>query len=179
MKAMEKRGLVHIYTGDGKGKTTSAVGLATRALGRGLKVCYVSFHKRPEKYGYSEMEILRKAGALILNRAKGHPKLDKSIDVVQNSKEVKEAIEEISELIVDQKFDLLILDEIVISVRDKYISEDRILKFIEDKPVSMELVITGRGATIDLIEVADYVSNITKIKHPFDKGILSREGIEY
>ena len=176
---MEKRGLVHIYSGDGKGKTTSAVGLAARALGRGLKVCYVSFHKRPEKYGYSEMETLRLAGALILNRAKGHPKLDRTIDPVENSREVKAAIEEITELINSQPFDLLILDEIIISVRDSYIQEDRVLEFIANKPKSMELVMTGRGVTDALIEVADYVSNITKIKHPFDRGIGSREGIEY
>ncbi len=171
--------LVHIYTGDGKGKTTSAVGLAARALGRGLKVCYVSFHKRPEIYGYSEMETLSKAGALILNRAKGHPKLDKTIDPVKNSQEVVEAMAEISELITINHFDLLILDEIVISVRDNYFPETELLKFIASKPQHTELVMTGRGATPALIEAADYVSNITKIKHPFDKGIMSRAGVEF
>ena len=174
-----ERSLIHIYTGDGKGKTTSAVGLATRALGRGLKVCYVSFHKRPEKYGYSEMKTLADAGALILNRAKGHPMLDKSVDPVVNSQEVNAAIDEIAELITKEHFNLLILDEIIISVRDNYIPEEKILNFIANKPVDLELVMTGRGATPALIEAADYVSNITKIKHPFDKGILSRAGIEY
>lgn len=179
MKKTIDMGLVHIYTGDGKGKTTSAVGLAARALGRGLKVCYVSFHKRPEKYGYSEMETLAKSGAVILNRAKGHPKLDRSIDPVKNSQEVREAVEEIEELIQSTHFDLLIMDEIIISVRDNYISEQRILDFIAHKPQHLELVMTGRGATPALIEAADYVSQVTKIKHPFDSGIASRAGVEF
>ena len=176
---MEHLGFTHIYTGDGKGKTTSAVGLAARALGRGLKVCYVSFHKRPEKYGYSEMETLQKAGALILNRAKGHPKLDRTIDPQVISQEVRAAITEIVELIQQESFDLLILDEIVISVRDGYIDESVLLAFIANKPPHMELVLTGRGATSGLIAAADYVSNITKVKHPFDEGVGSREGVEF
>lgn len=179
MQKTTAKALVHIYTGDGKGKTTSAVGLAARALGRGLKVCYVSFHKRPEIYGYSEMETLAKSGAVILNRAKGHPKLDKSIDPIKNSQEVAEAVEEISELIATTHFDLLILDEIIISVRDNYLSEKKLLDFIAQKPQHLELVMTGRGATTALIEAADYVSQVTKIKHPFDKGIASRAGIEF
>ncbi len=172
-------GLIHIYTGTGKGKTTSAVGLATRALGRGLKLCYVSFHKRPEKYGYGEMNILRQCGATVLNRAKGHPALDKSIDPVVNSQEVYAALDELEELIKTEKFDMLIMDEIIISVRDHYITEERLLDFITRKPEQMELVMTGRGATDALKECANYVSEINKIKHPFDEGILSREGIEY
>ncbi|MFR9649815.1 MAG: cob(I)yrinic acid a,c-diamide adenosyltransferase [Rikenellaceae bacterium] len=172
-------GLVHIYTGDGKGKTTSAVGLATRALGRGLKVCYVSFHKRPELYGYSEMNILKGSGAVVLNRAKGHPKLDKSIDPVVNSQQVKDAIIEIEELISREHFDILIMDEVMISVRDNYLDESELIRFIKARPADLELVLTGRGATEGLIEVADYVSNITKVKHPFDKGVMSRKGVEF
>ncbi len=179
MEKTSEKALVHIYTGDGKGKTTSAVGLAARALGRGLKVCYVSFHKRPEIYGYSEMDTLAKAGATILNRAKGHPKLDSSIDPEKNSREVAEAIDEISELIASTHFDLLILDEIIVSVRDSYLPQQRLLDFIANKPQHLELVMTGRGATDALIEVADYVSHVTKVKHPFDKGIPSRAGVEY
>lgn len=176
---MEKLGLIHIYTGDGKGKTTSAVGLAARALGRGLKVCYVSFHKRPEKYGYSEMDTLKNAGALILNRAKGHPHLDCRIKTEEIIAEVEAALIEIAELVQKEAFDLLIMDEIIISIRDKYISESTLLDFIANKPATLELVITGRGATEGLIAVADYVSNVTKVKHPYDKGIMSRKGIEH
>ena len=175
---MKNLGLIHVYTGDGKGKTTSAVGLAARALGRGLKVCYVSFHKNPEKYGYSEMDTLRNAGALVLNRAKGHPHLNRNLDTDVIAAEVKEALVEIAELVQKEAYDLLIMDEILISVRDQYITEAALLDFIANKPANTELVITGRGATEALIAVADYVSNITKVKHPYDRGILSRKGIE-
>ncbi|MFI3248677.1 MAG: cob(I)yrinic acid a,c-diamide adenosyltransferase [Rikenellaceae bacterium] len=176
---MEKLGLIHIYTGDGKGKTTSAIGLATRALGGGLKVCYTSFHKRPERYGYTEMDSLRKLGATVLNFAKGHPHLDKSLDPKVISQEAVEAIDKIAQLIATERVDLLIMDEVMISVRDNYITEEQLVKFIESKPSHTELVMTGRGATPRIIEMADYVSNVQKVKHPFDSGIMSRKGIEF
>ncbi len=172
-------GLVHIYTGEGKGKTTSAIGLAARALGGGFKVCYTSFHKRPERYGYTEMDALRKLGATVLNFAKGHPKLDRSIDPQVTKRESREALESIKELIVQQDFDMLIMDEILISVRDNYISEQSLVEFITSKPKSLELVLTGRGATPNVIALADYVSYIEKLKHPFDQGVASRKGVEY
>lgn len=173
------KGLIHIYTGDGKGKTTAAIGLATRALGGGLSVLYVSFHKCPEKYGYTEMDSLKKLGATVINRAKGHPNLDNLIDPEINSCEAQEGVEEILALIKEEKYDLLIMDEILISVRDNYVSEELLINFISSKPEELELVLTGRGATEKLIELADYVSCIEKIKHPFDKGISSRKGIEF
>ncbi len=172
-------GLVHIYTGEGKGKTTAALGLAIRALGGGFKVLYTSFHKRPERYGYTEMDALRGLGATVLNFAKGHPKLDRSIDPEVTKRESAEAIEQIKKFIVEQHFDMLIMDEILISVRDSYIDEQTLLEFIGNKPNDLELVLTGRGVTPSVIEVADYVSYIEKVKHPFDKGIASRKGVEY
>ncbi len=174
-----KCGLTHIYTGDGKGKTTTAIGLATRALGGGLRVCYCSFHKRPERYGYTEMDSLRQLGATVMNFAKGHPKLDRSLDPEVTKRETEEAVEQVAALVADGGFDLLIMDEILISVRDSYIPEERIVRFIDQKPATLELVLTGRGATERVMERADYVSNIQKIKHPYDSGIASRKGIEF
>ena len=100
---MNQLGLIHVYTGDGKGKTTAAVGLAARALGNGLRVCYCSFHKRPEKYGYTEIESLRKLGATLLIFAKGHPHLDKSIDQEEIRREVPEAIAHLQNLLKKQR----------------------------------------------------------------------------
>jgi cob(I)alamin adenosyltransferase len=82
-------------------------------------------------------------------------------------------------LISKEKYDLLILDEIIISVRDKYLNEEELISFIKEKPEGLELVITGRSATDKMIEMADYVSFIKKIKHPYDNGVTSRKGIEY
>ncbi len=172
-------GLIHVYTGTGKGKTTSAVGLAARALGGGLKVCYTSFHKRPEKYGYTEIDSLRKLGATVINYAKGHPHLDGSIDSAVIYEETHNAITDLRELMEKEDFDLLIMDEILISVRDSYLEEELLINFINRKPEKLELVLTGRGATDNIIALADYVSNIEKIKHPYDKGIMSRKGIEF
>ncbi|HBK31520.1 MAG TPA: cob(I)yrinic acid a,c-diamide adenosyltransferase [Porphyromonadaceae bacterium] len=176
---MKKLGLIHIYTGDGKGKTTAAVGLATRALGSGFKVCYCSFHKDPAKYGYAEMESLKKLGATVLNFAIGHPHLDKSIDEEQIKKEVPEAIQTLRNKLAEESFDLLIMDEILISVRDRYLEESILLDFIKDKPQDTELVLTGRAATENVMALADYVTFCKKLKHPYDRKIRSRKGIEY
>lgn len=172
-------GLIHIYTGDGKGKTTAAIGLATRALGGGLKVLYVSFHKRPELFGYTEMDSLRKLGATVINLAKGHPHLDKSIPEQQMVEEVGQGLIDIAQLINEQRFDMLIMDEIIISIRDKYVDEATVIEFVRNKPKTLELVMTGRGATPALVELAHYVSFVQKIKHPYDDNIASRKGIEY
>lgn len=176
---MKQLGLVHVYTGDGKGKTTAAVGLATRALGSGLRVCYCSFHKRPEKYGYSEMESLKKLGATVLNFAKGHPHLNRSIDENQIKEEVPEALQTLEKILVSEHYDLLILDEILISVRDQYLEESLLIDFIKAKPENTELVLTGRAATENVMKLADYVSFCKKMKHPYDREIRSRKGIEY
>ncbi len=176
---MNDLGLIHVYTGDGKGKTSSAVGLATRALGSGFRVCYCSFHKRPEKYGYTEIESLRRLGADISVFAKGHPHLDRSINENEIRREVAEAITYLRNLLKEKPIDLLILDEILISVRDRYLDEAVLLDFIKSKPPHTELVLTGRGATEKVMELADYVTFCRKLKHPYDNGITSRRGIEY
>ena len=179
MNKVRETGLIHVYTGTGKGKTTSAVGLAIRALGAGLKVCYASFHKDPDKYGYHEIKELQELGARVMVFAKGHPHLDKSIDEGKICTDVVAAIETISALLASETIDLLVMDEILISVRDRYLNEDILLQFIKNKPQFMELVLTGRGATPSVMELADYVSEIQKIKHPYDEGVVSRKGIEF
>jgi cob(I)alamin adenosyltransferase len=177
--SMKNNGLIHIYTGDGKGKTTAAIGLATRALGHGQKVCYCSFCKDPEKYGYNEMQSLRKLGAEVFNFAKGHPHLNRSLDENVIRQETHEAVAKIKNEFFAAGYDLMILDELNISVRDNYLEEELLLDLIKSKPATLELVITGRGATDAVMELADYVSEIKKIKHPYDQKIRSREGIEF
>jgi len=176
---MQKKGLIHIYTGDGKGKTTSAVGLGVRALGHNMNVCYAYFHKQPEKYGYTEIKSLEKLGATIFGFAKGHPFCDGSIIPEELKQQAPEGLAFLQKLVANKYFDMLIMDEIVISVRDGYLPEEQLIDFVKNKPSHLELVMTGRGATARLIELADYVSNITKVKHPYDNKITSREGIEY
>ncbi|WP_372776131.1 cob(I)yrinic acid a,c-diamide adenosyltransferase [Mangrovibacterium sp.] len=174
-----KKGLVHIYTGTGKGKTTCSVGLAARALGQGFKVIYAHFMKRPELYGYHEIDSLKILGATVMGFTDGHPHFNKDVTPEVLSKQVAEALVYLSGYLQTAKPDLLILDEILITVRDGFLREDVLLDFIDQKPEGTELVLTGRGATDRLIERADYVSEINKIKHPFDQGIASRKGIEF
>lgn len=176
---MSYLGLIHVYTGDGKGKTTAAVGLAVRALGSGLRVCYCSFHKDPEKYGYSEIDSLRKLGATVKNFAKGHPHLDKTIDEEEIKHEVNQAIRCLTEIVEREHYDLLIIDEILISVRDNYLDEALLLDFIDHKPYSTELVLTGRCATEALMQRADYITFCKNMKHPYERGVESRKGIEF
>ena len=172
-------GLVHIYTGEGKGKTTAAVGLAVRALGHGMTVCYAHFNKRPELYGYHEIQSLQKLGATILGFTEGHWSFNPKVTRESSREDVKNGLIQLTGFIQGKTPDLLILDEILISVRDGVLAEDELLEFIAQKPAKLELVLTGRGATDELIEVADYVSYIQKVKHPFDRKIYSREGIEF
>lgn len=174
-----KQGLVHVYTGTGKGKTTASVGLATRALGQGLKVVYAHFMKRPELYGYHEIDSLKKLGATIMGFTDGHPNFNKSVSPESLRKQVAEALVYLSAYCQTASPDLMILDEIVICVRDGFLEEADLIQFIESKPKTMELVLTGRGATAGLIAKANYVSEINKVKHPFDEGIPSRKGIEF
>lgn len=177
---MKENGLIHVYTGDGKGKSTAAIGLAARALGHGQKICYCSFHKNPEKYGYKEMDSLRKLDADIFNFAKDHLHLDTSLDENVIRREVHEAVEMVKNKLFTSGYDMIILDEIIISVRDNYLEEEKLIHLIKSKPENVELVMTGREATPAIMELADYVSFMKNIKHPYDtKHIENREGIEY
>jgi len=175
-------GLIHIYTGTGKGKTTAAVGLAVRALGSGLSVCYCSFHKCPEKYGYSEMESLKKLGASVINFAKHHPHMDENVteETIEGIKEeVNEALNTLTTLLSKVHFDVLIMDEIFISVRDNYMDEQQLIDFIKNKPEDTELVLTGRGATEKTMSMAHYITNMECVKHPYYNNVASCKGIEY
>ena len=175
-------GLIHIYTGTGKGKTTAAIGLAARALGGGLSVCYCSFHKCPAKYGYSEMESLKKLGARVINFAKHHPHMDENVTdatIAEIKEEVSQAIDTLTTLLSDEDFDMLIMDEIFISIRDNYLEEDKLIDFIKNKPVKTELVLTGRGATEQSMAMADYITDMECVKHPYYNNVASRKGIEY
>ena len=174
-----KTGLVHIYTGDGKGKTTAAVGLAVRALEHGMKVCYAHFNKQPELYGYNEIQGIQKLGAIVMGFTNGHPSFNHSVTKESSRIDVLNALESLKEFIQNENPDLLIMDEILISVRDGVLEENELISFIDQKPEHLELVLTGRGASDGLIKHADYVSYIQKVKHPYDQKIKSRQGIEF
>ncbi len=175
-----KRGLVQIYTGEGKGKTTAAIGQAIRARGRDCKVLFVQFLKGKE--GSGEIPLLEAAGIKVV--CKGEK--DKWIFPDRLEEEEKKKIrlelthflDEISRQVVEEKYDLVILDEINVALHYELVNKSRLVDFIKRKPVSLEIILTGRHACPELIELAHLVSEIKSIKHPFDAGIEARRGIE-
>jgi len=174
-----KKGLIQVYTGNGKGKTTAAIGLAIRAIGHKLRVGYIYFHKDPEKWGYGEHKVLAKLGVEIFGFAKKHPYFYKDVTSEEIRKECLLGLEFIKKLYSENKYDLLILDEINICMRDGFLKEEEVLDILKAKPEGLELVLTGRGAPCVIIESADLISEINAIKHPYDFGIQRRRGIEY
>jgi cob(I)alamin adenosyltransferase len=172
---MNEKGLVHIYTGNGKGKTTAAIGLACRAAGSGKKVMIVQFLKGSST---SELVSLKALGVKVV---RGDVKKFISNMSEQEINDCKSRQHECFKIACDDmgKFDLVVLDEIIVAVSHKMIELNSLIEMINNKPESTELVLTGRGAPEALVDLADYVSDIKCIKHPFTKGIKARKGIEY
>lgn len=175
---MEK-GLIHVYTGEGKGKTTASIGLAVRALGHGFKVAYASFFKKPNSYGYNEISVIRNLGATVFTFSEGMPMANPQITPEEYHASTQQGLSELLKFIAANNTQLLVLDEILIAINYGYISEEELFEFIEKKPAETELVLTGRGATDKVKEIADYVTVLAKEKHPYEKGVQAREGIEF
>ena len=172
-----EQGLVQIYTGDGKGKTSAAFGLALRAVGRGLKVYIIQFIKGGFDYG--ELYTITKLPNLTL-KAFGRGKFvtekpPRSEDV----KLAKEALALARKAVKSGEHDLVILDEVNVALDLMLIRTDEILELIRNKPKHVELVLTGRCAPDEIIEVADLVTEMKEVKHPFKQGLPARKGIEY
>lgn len=174
-----RQGLIQIYTGEGKGKTTTAVGLALRAKGHNLKVGYVFFHKNPKRFGYAELGLLKKIGVKVFGFSRKHPHFYKNLNPVKVRHECLKGMSFIKKICFVGNYDVLILDEILISLRDGFLKEKEILEIMNLKPRCMELIMTGRGVTNKIIKKADLVSIIKKKKHYFDRGIPKRKGIEF
>ena len=174
-----KRGLIQIYTGEGKGKTTAAVGLAVRARSHKLKVGYLYFHKDPKRWGYGEQRLLKTLGVDVSGFAEKHPHFYKNIKPEEVRQECLRGLDFIKKIYKKNKYDLLILDEINISLRDRFLKEKDVVEILKIKPKKLELVLTGRGATKKMIKLADLVSEVKKVKHPYDSGVSARKGIEY
>lgn len=176
---MNRRGLIQVYTGAGKGKSTAAIGQAARAVGHGLKVGFVSFFKDPEAFGYGEYKSLEKLGIQTFLFAKKHPHFYKELNPDDVRRECYEGLAFVSKLFRDSSWDMLILDEMNIAVRDGFLKEGDVLALIDEKPEKLELILTGRSASEKIVEKADLVSEVKEVKHPYNRGVKSREGIEY
>jgi cob(I)alamin adenosyltransferase len=176
---MEKKGLIQIYTGTGKGKSTAAIGQVVRAAGHGFKVGFLSFFKDPEAFGYGEYKSLEKLGIKTFLFARKHPHFYKELNPEDVCQECSKGLEFIKELFRDPSWDMLVLDEINIALRDGFLKEEDVLSLLDAKPDKLELVLTGRGVPEKIIEKADLVSEVRELKHPYSHGVKSRKGIEY
>jgi cob(I)alamin adenosyltransferase len=168
-------GYVQLYTGNGKGKTTAAFGLALRAAGAGLRVLIVQFAK---KGPYSEHAALRRFEDLITVRTAG---LGEFITGTPSEDEIRAAragFEEARRDLLSGRFDLVILDEICIANHFRLIPVEDVLDLIAAKPAAVELVLTGRNADARIVEKADLVTEMREVKHYYEKGVEARTGIE-
>ncbi|MFX1250747.1 MAG: cob(I)yrinic acid a,c-diamide adenosyltransferase [Promethearchaeota archaeon] len=173
---LQKLGLVHVISGDGKGKTTSALGIALRAAGHGLKSLIIQFMKKGWPYG--EVEAVKLIPEIQIIQF-GRPEfVDKNNPKTIDIEEAKNALNR-AYAALKEDWNILILDEINVALEWKLISLSDVLSLIESKPKHLELVLTGRYVHAEIIELADYYSKVETIKHPFEKQILGRKGIEY
>lgn len=176
MAGLEK-GFIQIYTGNGKGKTTAALGQAVRAAGAGLRSCIIQFMK---EYPYSELNSLNYLNEFIeINQFAGDEFVYKNeLPDEREKSRAKEGLFYAKKIMREGKFDLIILDEILVSIYFKLFKEKDILEFINLKPERTELILTGRYCPEKILETADLVTEMKEIKHYYQKGILSRRGIE-
>ena len=172
------KGLIHIYTGNGKGKTTAAVGMSVRARSRGLRTLFVQFFKEPDSG--SEISLLSTLGidTLVFDEVKSplfHPDIDKS----SLREEARKALFHLQSLFLESRYDFIVLDEFICLVAEGILTEDETTEFLRNKPDCAELVLTGKGAPEELIAAADYVTYMQNIKHPYKKAMKARKGIEF
>ncbi len=171
------QGLLQIYTGDGKGKTTAALGMVIRALGHGLRVCVIAFMKG--NYDFGEWRILAQLPGVKIARFGLKKLVDPHNVKPSDLKQVKLAMEAAREALRSHDYDLIVLDEINLAVAWNLIQLDDVVQLVSEKQPNVELILTGRYADEKLCEIADLVTVCLNIKHPYDKGILARAGIDY
>ncbi len=169
------KGYVQVYTGDGKGKTTAALGLAIRAAGAGLSVYIIQFIKMGE---YSEIKMLEKFSESITIEQCGLGRFICDQPLPEDIEAAQRGLKRVQEAIASDKYQVIILEEANVAAKIGLISVQDILDVIDDKPDHVELVITGRYASPLIIERADLVTEMKAIKHYYEKGVQARVGIE-
>lgn len=176
-KQNRTQGLIAVFTGNGKGKTTASLGLAFRALGHGHRVCIIQFIKGSWKYG--ELESAKKFSPLLDFHVMGRGFTWKSDDLDKDIAVAREAWQFARSVIEGNRYQLVILDELTYLPHYKMIEESEILKVLKNKAPEMHVVITGRYASEQLIACADLVTEMKEIKHPFQAGVKAQKGFEF
>jgi cob(I)alamin adenosyltransferase len=172
----ERKGLLLVYTGHGKGKTTAALGIVFRALGRGLKVAVVQFIKGKWKTGErTYAETLPELTFLVMGRGFTW----ESDDLSRDKEAARKAWEEASQLIQGGEHAIVVLDELTYVINYDFVSLGEVLAVLRDRPAHVHVVVTGRNAPDEMVEMADLVTEMKSIKHPFEKGIAAQPGIDF
>ena len=174
-----KKGLVHLYTGEGKGKTTAAIGLAVRAAGAGRKVVFSQFMKGRKTSELNSLELIPGLTIVRSEKELGWLRRDDEEQCEMFTAVHNEILDKITEFMQAGECDVLIMDEVTYPYNYGLIDKKRLEELIDNKPSGTEIVMTGRNADELLADRADYITYMEKIRHPYDKGIEAREGIEY
>ena len=177
---MSEKGLVIVYTGNGKGKTTAALGMALRAIGYDHKVCMLQFIKGSWRYGEMDSSKKLEPNFELIAVGKGFVGiLDDNSPREEHEKYAAEAVRICREKIFSEKYDVIILDEVNYAITLGLIDVQEIIKIIKEKPSDLDLVLTGRDVKEEIVELADLVTEMKEIKHPFKSGIKAKKGIDF
>ena len=169
--------MLQIYTGNGKGKTTASLGLATRFLGHNKKICIIQFMKKNIEYG--EITFFENIPNIDIIQFGTPDFVDKKNPKKIDLEEAVKGFHKAKEVILSKKYDLIILDELNVALDFELISPEEVLPFIKEHKDDLEIVTTGRYASEELIEIADLVTDMEEIKHYYQKDFSAREGTEY
>ncbi|MCU0862080.1 MAG: cob(I)yrinic acid a,c-diamide adenosyltransferase [Methanomassiliicoccales archaeon] len=173
---MSSLGLVQVYTGEGKGKSTAAFGLALRAWGRGLRVCIIQFLKLGEDYG--EVQAVRRLAGIDLMQFGGEHFVRKGRHRKEDAERARAGLEKAKEALTSGRFDLVILDEVNVAVDFGLLGPEEVLEAVRSRG-EVEVVLTGRNAPQAFLDEADLVTEMRMVKHPYDQGVEARPGIEF
>lgn len=171
-------GRIHVYCGTGKGKTTTGMGLCTRAAGYGYKVLIYQFMK---DNGTSERKALEYIPGITFMSGLAQEKFSFQMTPEEKAERkiyYEQQFDKLCKKVTEEGYDVLFLDEILYTIRAGLFDEKRLVEYMRKKPENLELILTGQNPSDEVVSLADYVSEIQKIKHPFDQGLAAREGIE-
>ncbi|MCG7844879.1 MAG: cob(I)yrinic acid a,c-diamide adenosyltransferase [Methanomassiliicoccales archaeon] len=170
----EQLGLVHVYTGDGKGKTTAALGLCARAVGHGYTALMVQFMKTGGTYGEN---FLRLPGLTVI--PSGHDCLVYSKGITQQDRDkAAEGLDLARQALSEGEYDIVVLDEVNVAIKFGLLQVEEVVEVVRSRHPGVEVVLTGRKAPQELLDMADYISEMTAVRHPYTKGVLSRQGVD-
>lgn len=168
--------MIHIYCGDGKGKTTASVGLCVRAAGRGKRVVFTQFFKDGSS---GEVKLLKTLPGVTVLCCPYHHGFYFRMNEEQKERARQDYTQLLEQALSQENTQLLVLDEVISACGHHTVPEERLLDFLRENGSRMEIVLTGRNPSAALLDAADYVTRMEKVKHPFDRGIPAREGVEY